>query len=77
MLALATTVKSCYIGHMRYGIVADIHSNLTAFQAVLADMENRSGVTELWCLGDVVGYGPDPRQCIELLQNAQFVGANA
>ena len=73
MLALATAPKSCYIGLMRYGIVADIHSNLTAFQAVLADMENRGGVAELWCLGDVVGYGPDPRQCIELLRKHNHV----
>jgi len=58
---------------MRYGIVADIHSNLAAFSAVLADMERRGGVTELWCLGDVVGYGPDPCQCIELLRQQPHI----
>ena len=52
---------------MRYAIVADIHANLTAFTAVLDDIERRGGVEELWSLGDVVGYGPDPHQCIELL----------
>lgn len=50
---------------MRYGIVADIHANLAAFEAVLADMGQVDG---LWCLGDVVGYGPDPNECVELLR---------
>lgn len=53
---------------MRYAIIADIHSNLAAFAAVLADIDHRGGVDEIWCLGDVVGYGPDPHQCIELLR---------
>ncbi|HEX73991.1 MAG TPA: metallophosphoesterase family protein [Dehalococcoidia bacterium] len=52
---------------MRYAIIADIHANLTAFTAVLDDIERRGGVEEVWCLGDIVGYGPDPHQCIELL----------
>lgn len=50
---------------MRYGIVADIHANLAAFEAVLADM---GPVDALWCLGDLVGYGPDPNECVELLR---------
>jgi len=50
---------------LRYGIVADIHANLAAFEAVLADM---GPVDALWCLGDLVGYGPDPNECIELLR---------
>jgi len=50
---------------MRYGVVADIHANLAAFEAVLADMGD---VDALWCLGDLVGYGPDPNECIELLR---------
>lgn len=52
---------------MRYAIIADIHANLAAFTAVLDDIKRRGGVEEVWCLGDVVGYGPDPHQCIELL----------
>jgi len=52
---------------MRCAIIADIHANLAAFTAVLADIERRGGGEEVWCLGDVVGYGPDPHQCIELL----------
>jgi len=52
---------------VRYAIIADIHANFTAFTTVLDDIERRGGVEEVWCLGDVVGYGPDPHQCIELL----------
>ena len=49
-------------------ILADIHSNLEAFQAVLEDVAQRGGFDQVWCLGDTVGYGPDPGNCIELLQ---------
>ncbi|UCG53981.1 MAG: metallophosphoesterase family protein [Dehalococcoidia bacterium] len=52
---------------MRYALVADIHANLPAFSAVLDDIERRGGVEELWCLGDIVGYGPSPSKCIALL----------
>lgn len=53
---------------MRYAILSDIHANLVAFQAVLEDMETRGGFDEIWCLGDIVGYGPEPHACIKLLQ---------
>ena len=53
---------------MRSAILADIHSNLAAFQAVLEDLATRGAVDEIWCLGDVVGYGPRPRECIQLLR---------
>jgi len=52
---------------MRYAILADIHANLAALQAVLEDLQMKGGVDEIWCLGDIVGYGPDPRECIELV----------
>jgi diadenosine tetraphosphatase ApaH/serine/threonine PP2A family protein phosphatase len=58
---------------MRYAILADIHANLTAFMAVLVDIEQKGEVEELWCLGDIIGYGPDPHQCIELLRKAQHI----
>lgn len=58
---------------MRYAIIADIHANLAAFTVVLDDIERRGRVTEMWCLGDVVGYGPDPHQCIELLRQHKHV----
>ena len=46
-------------------IISDIHGNLEAFQAVLSDMQ-REGATEFVCLGDFVGYGPNPKECIDL-----------
>jgi len=58
---------------MRCAILADIHSNLDAFQAVLQDIEKRGGVEEIWCLGDVVGYGPEPRECVELLRRHRHI----
>jgi len=58
---------------MRYAIIADIHANLAAFTAVLDDISQRGGVKEVWCLGDIVGYGPDPHQCIELLRQRNHV----
>lgn len=51
---------------MRYLVLSDIHSNLEALQAVLDDA---GPVDEIWCLGDLVGYGPDPNACVELLRS--------
>lgn len=48
--------------------MADIHANLAALKAVLDDIEVKGGVDEIWCLGDIVGYGPEPGECIRLLQ---------
>lgn len=53
---------------MRYAILADIHSNLEALIAVLGDIEHRGGADEVWCLGDIVGYGPEPRECMSRLR---------
>ena len=58
---------------MHYAIIADIHSNLAALQAVLKDMVNHGKMEEIWCLGDIVGYGPDPHECIALLRQHQHV----
>jgi predicted phosphodiesterase len=52
---------------MRYAVISDIHGNAEALQAVLADIDTRS-VDTVVCLGDVVGYYPDPARCIELVQ---------
>ena len=54
---------------MRTLIVSDVHSNLEAFQAVIADAETHGGFDEIWSLGDLVGYGPDPSECVELLRS--------
>ena len=50
---------------MRIALVSDVHGNLPAFEAVLA-AANLSGVDEIWCLGDLVGYGAQPDECVEL-----------
>jgi predicted phosphodiesterase len=50
---------------MRYLVLSDIHGNLAALDAVLEDAP--AGLP-IWCLGDVVGYGPNPNECIERLQ---------
>ncbi len=50
-----------------FAIISDIHSNLAALETVLADIEQR-GVTEIICLGDVIGYGPNPRECLDLVR---------
>jgi len=49
---------------MRALILSDIHANATALQTVLT---SAGEVDAVWCLGDVVGYGPDPNECIDLL----------
>ncbi len=49
-----------------YAIVSDIHGNLEAFSVVLDEIERR-GITEVICLGDVVGYGPNPMECLDLV----------
>ena len=54
---------------MRYAIIGDIHANLAAFEAVLKDIEEQGEVGKIWCLGDVVGYGPNPNECVELLRD--------
>jgi len=58
---------------MRYAILGDIHGNLAAFQTVLRDIDIRGGFDKIWCLGDVVGYGPDPHECIELLRQYEHL----
>ncbi|MHB8105761.1 MAG: metallophosphoesterase family protein [Dehalococcoidales bacterium] len=58
---------------MRCAILADIHSNLEALTSVLEDIGSKGKVDEVWCLGDIVGYGPDPTECIKLLRKLKTV----
>jgi predicted phosphodiesterase len=57
---------------MRLGVISDIHSNLPALEAVLAEIE-AAGVDELWSLGDVVGYGAEPDACAEAVSERSSV----
>ena len=47
-------------------IISDIHGNLDALQTVLGEIERR-GVTDILCLGDIIGYGPNPIECLDLV----------
>jgi len=47
-------------------VISDVHSNLQALQAVLADIHGR-GCTRIWCLGDTVGYAANPAECLDLV----------
>ena len=53
-------------------IVSDIHANWPAFRAVLADMKKLGPFTGKYCLGDTVGYGPFPNECVEAVRSEGF-----
>lgn len=52
---------------MQVAVLSDIHSNRHALEAVLDDVRH-TGARELWCLGDIVGYGADPNDCVRLVR---------
>src|SRR4051812_46263581 len=52
---------------MRIAVISDIHSNLHALDAVLTDVDAEAP-DEIWCLGDVVGYGPRPNECADIVR---------
>ena len=53
---------------MRIAILSDVHGNLPAFEAVMGDVEDQS-VEEVWCLGDLVGYGAQPDECVQFARD--------
>jgi predicted phosphodiesterase len=55
-------------GEVRIAIVSDVHANLPAFEAVLRHAESSGPVDVVWSLGDLVGYGPHPNACADLLR---------
>ena len=59
---------------MRALIVSDIHSNLEALQSVFEDAQARGGFEQVWSLGDLVGYGPDPGACVDLIRQFNHLG---
>ncbi len=56
---------------MRYLVISDIHANLPALQSVLMDAAGAYDM--VWCLGDLVGYGPNPNQCVERIASLPSV----
>jgi diadenosine tetraphosphatase ApaH/serine/threonine PP2A family protein phosphatase len=55
---------------VRYLVISDIHANFTALEAVLADAPD---FDKVWCLGDLVGYGPNPNECVSRVQELPHV----
>jgi diadenosine tetraphosphatase ApaH/serine/threonine PP2A family protein phosphatase len=58
---------------MRYAILSDVHGNADALHAVFDDIdhycdEHGGTISQVWCLGDVVGYGPEPAECVRLVR---------
>ena len=53
---------------MKRALVSDIHGNLDALQSVLSDIRSR-GIETIFCLGDVIGYGPEPQACIDAVMD--------
>jgi len=62
------TFSIAYSGSMRIAIISDIHGNREALDTALEDITHR-GVDSVVCLGDIVGYGPDPGYCIERVRD--------
>ena len=52
---------------MKYAVLGDIHANLEGLQTVLKDAQEQN-CTHYVCLGDIVGYGPNPKECLEIIR---------
>ena len=59
---------------MKYALISDIHANLPALQAVLADIARRTDVGAAYHLGDLVGYAPWPNEVVDLLADTGIAG---
>jgi len=55
---------------VKRALISDLHSNLEALEAVFADIRNQE-ISEVICLGDLVGYGPNPRECIDMVMQCK------
>ena len=53
---------------MKRALISDVHSNIEALRAVMDDIQ-RQDIAEVYCLGDIVGYGPNPRDCLDVMLN--------
>jgi len=59
---------------VRYALISDIHANLPALEAVLADIGGQRGIAATYHLGDLVGYAPWPNETVDLLRNSRVPG---
>jgi predicted phosphodiesterase len=57
---------------VKRALISDIHGNLEGLEAVLADIRDRN-IAEIVCLGDIIGYGPNPRKCIDVIMQTTKV----
>ena len=56
---------------MKYAVISDIHSNLDALGRVLKEIDG-IGVDKIVCLGDIVGYGANPNECVEVVREGNI-----
>ncbi len=66
MLCTESASSSIRNDQVKRALISDIHGNLEALEAVLADIGNQD-VDEIYCLGDIIGYGPNPCECLDLV----------
>ncbi len=59
---------------MRWALISDVHANLPALEAVLADIDRRSDVAAIFHLGDLVGYAPWPNETVDLIRSRGIAG---
>lgn len=61
-------------GTMKYALISSVHSNLSALEAILADIDGREDVGAVYHLGDLVGYAPWPDEVVALLRERHISG---
>jgi diadenosine tetraphosphatase ApaH/serine/threonine PP2A family protein phosphatase len=59
---------------MKSAVLADIHGNLAALEAVLKDIQKQGEVDQYWSLGDILDYGPEPQKCLERMRQTATLG---
>jgi predicted phosphodiesterase len=59
---------------MRYALISDIHANLAALDAVLADIDRRGDVDAIYHAGDLVGYSAEPNEVVQRLRERAIAG---
>jgi predicted phosphodiesterase len=62
---------ACGLAPEKFAIISDVHGNLAALESVLSYLESRN-IDRIYCLGDVVGYGPHPAECLRLIRKRQI-----
>jgi predicted phosphodiesterase len=53
---------------LKIAVISDIHGNYDALEAVLEDIDRQGGIEEIYCLGDIIGYGAQPNECTEKIR---------